>query len=243
MTELSQEHSANRLRAYVEDVVRTDIHRLAEIRHEPEVIRHLITALARSTAREVTYRTLTADLRAVAPTISEETVSNYLDLLKRLFIIETQLPWAPELRSRARVRKSAKFHLLDPALAAAVLGASSQHLRADLQTLGLLFESAVIHDLTVIASSMGGEVRHYRDSNNKEMDAVIILPDRRWAAIEIKLGGGQVSAGVASLRKAISQIDTQAVGEPEFSLVVTGTGPVVVTDEGTITTPLRSLVS
>ena len=101
----------------------------------------------------------------------------------------------------------------------------------------------MIHDLTVIASSMGGEVRHYRDSNNKEMDAVIILPDRRWAAIEIKLGGGQVSAGVASLRKAISQIDTQAVGEPEFSLVVTGTGPVVVTDEGTITTPLRSLVS
>jgi hypothetical protein len=48
----------------------------------------------------------------------------------------------------------------------------------------------------------GGEVRHYRDSNGK---------------------------------------DTDAVGEPAFRLVVTGTGPVLTLDDGTITCPLRVL--
>jgi len=96
-----------------------------------------------------------------------------------LFIVEAQRPWTPALRSRARVRTSPKLHLVDPALAAAALGAGPQQLRGDLNTLGTLFESAVVHDLTVLASRIDGEVSHYRDSNNKEIDAIITLPDGR----------------------------------------------------------------
>jgi len=77
------------------------------------------------------------------------------------------------------VRTSPKLHLVDPALAAAALGAGPQRLRGDLNTLGTLFESAVVHDLTVLASRIDGEVSHYRDSNNKEIDAIITLPDGR----------------------------------------------------------------
>lgn len=36
MTALSPTQSADRLRGYIDDVARTDIHRIAEIRHEPE---------------------------------------------------------------------------------------------------------------------------------------------------------------------------------------------------------------
>ncbi len=105
----------------------------------------------------------------------------------------------------------------------------------------MLFESAVIHDLTVLASALAGEVRHYRDSYGKEIDAVVTLPDGRWGAVEVKLGGAQLTAGAESLRDVIAQVDTDAVGEPSFRLVVTGTGPVRVTDEGTVTAPLTSL--
>ena len=77
------------------------------------------------------------------------------------------------------MRTSPKLHLVDPALAAAALGAGPQRLRGDLNTLGTLFESAVVHDLTVLASRIDGEVSHYRDSNNKEIDAIITLPDGR----------------------------------------------------------------
>lgn len=241
MTALSPERSADRLRGYIDDVARTDINRIAHIRHDPAVITQLIAALARSVASGVTYRTLATDVRALAPSINEETVSDYVGLLQRLFIVEAQRPWTPALRSRARVRTSPKLHLVDPALAAASLGAGAKRLRNDLQTLGVLFESAVVHDLTVFASPIGGEVRHYRDSNSKEIDAIITLPDGRWGAVEIKLGGRQLAAGAASLNAAIAQVDTASIGEPAFRLVITGTGPILVTDDGTITAPLAAL--
>lgn len=112
---------------------------------------------------------------------------------------------------------------------------------ADLNTLGTLFESAVVHDLTVLAARIDGEVSHYRDSNQKEIDAIIALPDGRWGAVEVKLGGQQLGAGAASLQAVIAQVDTAAIGEPTFRLVVTGTGPILITDNGTVTAPLTAL--
>ncbi|MBM7368779.1 ATP-binding protein [Gordonia hydrophobica] len=241
MTDLTLGQSAARLRGYIDDVSRSDVRRLADVRHEPAVIRQLVVALARSVATDVTHRTLASDVRTVAPNIDAATVSRYVHLLQRLFVVEPQNPWAPALRSRARVRMSPKLHLVDPALAAAALGAGPAHLMSDLQGLGVLFESAVVHDLTVFADALDGEVRHYRDSNGREIDAVITLPDGRWGAVEVKLGGGQLDIGVASLDSVISQIDTDSVGEPSFRLVVTGTGPTLVTDNGTVTAPLRAL--
>lgn len=241
MTTLGFDQSADRLRAYIDDVARTDITRLADVRHEPDVIKQLIAGLARSVAAEVTHRTLAADVRAVAPAINVETISGYVRLLQRLFIIEPQPPWTPKLRSRARLRTSPKLHLVDAALAAAALGAGPRQLHRDLDTLGTLFESSVIHDLMALTSSLNGEVRHYRDSNGKEIDAIITLPDGRWGAVEVKLGGAQMLVGVESLRRAIDQIDTDAVGEPAFRLVVTGTGPILTADDGTVISPLSAL--
>lgn len=241
MTPLNHAQSAIRLRGYLDDVVRTDLPRLAEIRNDSTTLKQLITALARSVASDVQYKTLAADVRAVAPRITEETVSTYVGLLERLFLVEAQLPWSPTLRSRARIRTAPKLHLVDPSFAAAVLGASEDHLAKDLSTLGLLFESAVFHDLTVLSAPLEGQVRHYRDSNGKEIDAVIELPDGRWAAVEVKLGGAQFAAGAQSLSSVVAQVDTGAMGEPAFRLVVTGTGPVLTADDGTIAAPLRYL--
>lgn len=241
MTRLEPEQSAARLGAYIDDAARVDIHRLADVRHSPTVIIHLIRALARSTASEVTFATLASDLRSVAPAIDPETVSRYVDLLGRVFLVEAQQPWTPTLRSRARIRTAPKLHLVDAALAAAALGAGRRTLLADVETLGLLFESAVVHDLTVFAATIAGEVRHYRDSNGYEIDAIVSLPDGRWGAVEVKLGGKQLATGAASLDRAVAQIDTTRTGEPAFRLVVTGTGPVVVTESGTVSAPLHTL--
>lgn len=123
-------------------------------------------------------------------------------------------------------------------MAAAALGADPNRLRGDLRTLGVLFESAVAHDLAVLVAPLGGEVRHYRDSNNREIDAIISLPDGRWGAEEVKLGGARFADGVDSLREVVGQIDTERVGEPAFRMVVTGIGPILVTDDGTVTAPL-----
>jgi len=241
MVDLSATQSATLLRAYAEEVTHTDVRRLADVRHEPVVVWQLLVALARAVATDVSVQTLTADVRSVAPTITADTVSVYLDLLRRLFVVEAQRPWAPRLRSRARLRTSSKLHLVDPAFAAALLGADATRLYTDLNTLGLLFESAVVHDLAVLAGPLGGEVLHYRDSNGHEIDAVITLPDGRWGAVEVKLGGLQVAAGARSLARAVEQVDTVTAGPPSFRLVVTGTGPTLVADDGTVTCPLVRL--
>lgn len=241
MTDLPAAQAATLLRAYAEEVTHTDVRRLADVRHEPVVLWQLLAALARAAATDVSVQTLVADVRAVAPTITAETISVYLDLLRRLFVVEAQRPWATRLRSRARLRTSPKLHLVDPAFAAALLGADAARLRTDLNTLGLLFESAVVHDLAVLAAPLGGQVLHYRDSNGHEIDAVVVLPDGRWGAVEVKLGGRQVAAGARSLADAVAQVDTAAAGAPAFRLVVTGTGPTLTVDDGTITCPLARL--
>ncbi|MCL2471797.1 MAG: ATP-binding protein, partial [Propionibacteriaceae bacterium] len=74
-----------------------------------------------------------------------------------------------------------------------------------------------------------------------EMDAILTLPDGRWAGVEVKLSGLQVPAGAVSLAKAIEQIDTTLAGNPAFRLVITGTGQTFSLDDGTITCPLSAL--
>ncbi len=54
--------------------------------------------------------------------------------------------------------------------------------------MGFLFESLVLRDLRVHAQPLDGRLFHYRDNNGLEADAIIELPDGRWAAFEIKLG-------------------------------------------------------
>ncbi|MDR2348440.1 MAG: DUF4143 domain-containing protein, partial [Bifidobacteriaceae bacterium] len=229
------------LRAYAEETARADIRRVSDIRHDPEVVYALIRALARSAASQVSYATLAKDLRGLAPGIKLETVSLYVGLLRSLFVVEAQPAWAPRLRSRARSRQAAKLHLADPALAAAVLGASAERLARQPEFLGQLFESAATHDLMVFAQQLDGEVRHYRDSNGHEIDAIVSLPDGAWGAVEVKLGGPQVQAAARSLAAAVGQIDLAAVGEPAFRLVVTGTGPTLRLEDGTVTCPLTAL--
>ena len=200
----------------------------------------LIASLARSTASEVSQSTLRKDISRTLPAPSEATVAKLLELLERVFvfILETIQPWAVSLRSKARLRRSPKYHSADPALAAAALRADTSRLSTDLATLGFLFESAAIHDLLVHTEALGGHLYHYRDSNGHEIDAVITMPNGSWAAIEVKIGGGQVQRGAQSLASAIAQID---MAPPAFKAVIIGTGFRATLPDGTITFPLHEL--
>ncbi|MDO5494327.1 MAG: DUF4143 domain-containing protein [bacterium] len=237
MLELEESRAHANLRGYLEEVSRADIGLLADVRHSPAAILQLVRALARSLATEVTLSALAADLQRIAPGIHSRTVGTYVELLERLFVVDRQGAWTPSLRSRARLRTSDKLHLADPSLAAVAMGVDSAGLARDPETVGLLFESAVFHDLSVLAAPLEGSVRHYRDSNGHEIDAVVVLPDGRWGAVEVKVGGGQLPRGAASLASAVEQIETK----PEFRLVLTGTGGTYVLDDGTISCSLAHL--
>ena len=230
--------AARSMESYIKDIATTDLNRLASLRSEPAVVEQLIASLARSTASEVSQATLRKDMSRTLPAPSEGTTAKLLELLERVFLLETIQPWAVSLRSKARLRRSSKYHLADPALAAAALHADANRLSTDLATLGFLFESAVVHDLLVYAEALGGHVYHYRDSNGHEIDAVLTMPNGNWAAIEVKLGGAQAQRGAGSLTSAVAQIDT---APPTFKAVITGTGFTATLPDGTITFPLHAL--
>ncbi|GGH62470.1 ATP-binding protein [Rothia aerolata] len=226
--------------AYLEEITRTDLHRLENIRQSPAVLQNLLRALARCVAQEVNISTIRKDLLQVTPSISTDTVSHYITLLERVFAIETVSAWAPKLRSRARLRTNKKIHFADPSLAVAALNAGEKTLREDPETLGFVFESAAVHDLAVMAEALGGKIYHYRDSNGYEIDAVIELPDGRWGAFEIKLGVGHVEKGIESLQKAVAQIDAST--PPAVMAVISGTGMTYTEPKsGVHTFPLSSL--
>ena len=235
--EAPPEDAALLLRGYLDEVVHTDLPRLGGIRNSPAVVDRLLAAIAASSASAVSFQALARALAPIAPDLSAATVSRYADLLARIFVVERQHPWAPKLRSRARLRTSPKLHLADPALAAVALQASLPSLRSDPSTISALFESAVHHDLAVLASSFGGRVQYYRDSNGYEIDAIVLHPDGRWGAVEVKLAGSRIGNGVKALTSALEQID----GEPSFRLVLTGTGPTLTLDDGMVTCGLHRL--
>ncbi len=229
------------LSGYAREITRSDLSRVGLIRHAPGVLEALLRSLARNACGELKYTTLAADLQRYAPNMRPERAALYVGLLERLFIVERLEAWAPALRSRARLRNTPKIQMLESAFVGALLKATPEKLMQDTQTAGFLFESAVIHDLRVYAQACGAQLYYYRDSNGKEIDAVVVQEDGRWGAIEVKLGAGQIPNAMKSLSSAIADIDERVVGSPTFTLVITGTGPTMTLKDGTVTVPLVNL--
>ncbi len=174
-------------------------------------------------------------------TLSQPSLSRYLDALTDIFVIEELSAWNPQLRSKTAVRTSPTRCFVDPSIAVAALGASPEHMLHDLRTFGLLFETLCIRDLRVYADALEGRVFHYRDKSGLEADAVIVLDDGRWGLIEIKLGDSYVDEGAKNLKALADKIDRQAMGNPAFLAVVTADGYAYTRDDGVHVVPIGCL--
>ena len=169
------------------------------------------------------------------------TARSYLTGLERLMVVEDQPPWAPHLRSRARLQTSPKRHLADPSLAVAALGAGPEQLLHDFSWFGFLFESMVIRDLRVYAQALGATVCHYRDNTGLEVDAIVDAGPGRWAAFEIKLGLGRIDEAAQSLLKFADRVDTTRCGEPAALAVIVERGFGYVRPDGVSVIPVAAL--
>lgn len=67
--------------------------------------------------------------------------------------------------------------MTDPSLACALLKLTLAALLNDLETLGFMFEALCERDLCIYAESFGANLYHYQDYKNREIDAVIELPE------------------------------------------------------------------
>ena len=229
-------------RSYVTDICRADLRRVDGVRRDPARVLRFLQSLARNAATPASLATIARDVVGPDPgSMTGHTARAYLTSLERLMVVEDQLPWAPHLRSRSRLRVSPKRHFVDPSIAVAALDAGPDSLLHDFAWFGLLFESMVIRDLRVHAQAMGARVYHYRDNTGLEVDAIVEAGPRRWAAFEIKLGLSRIDDAAKSLLKFADRVDTSRCGEPAALGVIVERGYGYVRPDGVSVIPLGAL--
>lgn len=206
---------------YLDAVLEDDVFRMDGIKRDTGKMRLLLRSLARNESTAVTNKTLKNDIKEIDDEdIDIETVAAYLDIFKRLFILDNQLPFLSGVRSSVRVRQAEKRHFSDPSLACALLKATPEMLLRDLETLGFLFEALCERDLKIYAESFNANLYHYQDYNNREIDAVVELSDGTWCAFEIKLGANQIDDAAENLKKIKGEIEKDIKGNPPTVLCV-----------------------
>ena len=211
-------------RGYLEEVRRTDVSRASGKARDPVRVGRLLRSLARNVATPVTLSKLAAEVGEDGRPLKTDTAAEYLDALDRLMVVENQPAWSPHLRSRTTLRQTPVRHFVDPSLAIAALRATPARLTADLEFLGLLFESLVVRDLRVHAQAADAQVFHYREKDGLEVDAVVEAADGRWAAFEIKLGERWVDDGAKSLNRLARRMERSDHGKPSALAVIVPSG-------------------
>ncbi|MDE6654928.1 MAG: DUF4143 domain-containing protein [Muribaculaceae bacterium] len=211
---------------YIDAVKNRDIQRVDGVTRDPARVHRLLRSYARHQGAQVANTAIRDDLMEnEVESLDVDTVASYIKVLKDIFVIEDVEAWNPNLRSKTAIRTSDTRYFTDPSIATAALGIGPDDLIADLNTFGLIFETLCIRDLRTYAEAINGEVRHYRDKNGLECDAVIHLRDGRYGLIEIKLGGDKaINEGASTLLNLADKIDTTKMKKPSFMMVLTATG-------------------
>ncbi len=229
-------------RARVDEVTRVGIRRVDGVRRDPQRVGTLMRSLARNVGTAVAISKLAADMDGGAgAAIKPHTAADYLTALARIMVVEDQPAWATHLRSRAILRKRPVRHYVDPSLAVAAIGANPDRLLADIEYLGLLFESLVVRDLRVYSQGLDAQVFHYRENGRLEVDAVVQARDGAWAAFEVKLGPGRADQAARNLLRLASRVDEQRVGPPRALGVIVPSGYAYVRPDGVSVIPIGAL--
>jgi Predicted ATPase (AAA+ superfamily) len=226
---------------YVDMIANYDFTETDGIRRNPKTVKRILRSLARNNATEARISVLANDLTDDSVPMSPITAKSYLDALSRLFIIEEQYAWLPEVRSKTRMRTAPKRHFVDPSLAIAALKMSRETLINDVETVGLLFESLCYRDLCIYSERFGGSVYYYRDENGLEVDA-IIEGMGKWAAVEVKVGHSKVDEAATNLLRLREKMVAGGVLEPAFLMVICATTQIsYVRKDGVYVVPIDCL--
>ncbi len=131
---------------------------------------------------------------------AKTTTLAYRDTLEAMWVLEPLPAWLPGGSHLSRLKRGAKHHLTDPALAARLLNLSVDSLLSGQPAvstggrlgsgvlLGALFESLVTHDLRIYAQAADARVSHMRTWNDQREVDVIIEYEGGVLPTEVKPG-------------------------------------------------------
>lgn len=199
------------LDSYLSRIVERELPDNGAAVRRPTALRAWLAAYAAATSTDAGYATI---LDAATPGEGDkpvrQTADVYREHLTRIFVLDPVEAWIPAFAPLKRLTFSPKHHLVDPALAAHLVGVGrasllqgAEHPLPGVRTatwLGALFESLVTQSVRVYADAAGARVGHLRTKNTEhEIDLIIEGDDLRVVAIEVKLANTVDAADVRHL--------------------------------------------
>lgn len=210
---------------YYDAVVNFDVSRTDGVRRSPLTASRIMRSYSRHIGLQSALTTIRDDISNGGDSPDIATVTSYLNVMKRIFVIEEMPAWNPNLRSKTAIRTTDTRYFTDPSIGCAALGIGPGDLVRDLKAMGMMFENLCVRDLRVYSEAIDGHVYHYRDANGLECDSVVHLRNGRYGLVEIKLGGEKlIEDGAATLLKLATKIDTDKMSAPAFLMVLTAVG-------------------
>ena len=232
--------------SYFDNICCDDTYNIDGVKRDSRLFEAILRSYSRNISTLVNNTKIMADIEENYGKISEPTFYSYISVLKNLFVIDNIPAWAPNIRSKQKIRKSEKKEFIDPSIAVAGLNVTPEMLMYDLETFGFIFETLCIRDLKVYSAPLGGKVLYYNDGT-LEVDCVLQIADGRYGLIEFKLGDKRIDDGAQTLLKMDKLIKQKIaegnthIPEPSFLAIITG-GPIAkVRKDGVMVIPIGTL--
>ena len=217
------------LDGYLERIVDRDFEAQGHAVRRPQTLRRWMAAFAAATATTTSLE----KIRNAASVGDEEvpaktTVIAYRNVLEQLWILDQVPGWAPTKNHLRRLTQAPKHHLVDPALAARLLGVDAGALLGGIATgaklvtvsptdapprdgtlLGQMFEALVTQSVRVYAQAAEARVYHCRTyDGRREIDLIVETADQRVLALEVKTSADVTDADVNHLLWLREQLGT-----------------------------------
>lgn len=108
---------------YVDEICNKDISRVDRTRRNSTLARLILRTYARNICTLAKKTSMLADVSEEMESTSMSTFDDYVDALKKLFVIYNIEAWSPAIRSKTVIRTGKKRCFVDPSIAVATLGA------------------------------------------------------------------------------------------------------------------------
>ena len=217
------------LDGYLERIVDRDFEEQGHTVRRPQTLRRWMAAFAAATATTTSLEKIRNAATAGAEDVpAKTTVIAYRHVLEQLWILDQVPGWMPTKNHLRRLTQAPKHHLVDPALAARLLGVDAGALLGGIAAgaklvtitptdappregtlLGQMFESLVTQSVRIYAQSAEARVYHCRTyDGRREIDLIVETNDQRVLALEVKTSTEVTDADVRHLLWLREQLGT-----------------------------------
>lgn len=181
--------------SYLDQLLSRDAHSLVANR-VPQKLARYFEAVASSSAGIPEHKTLYD-----AAGINRLTADTYDELLSRLYITESIPAWSSNYINR--LTKTPKRYVVDGALMASALGATTETVMADSDLLGRMIDTFAMSQIRPEIASDPRRIRQYHlrtKAGREEVDILLELPGRKLLAVEVKASASPSSSDGKHLR-------------------------------------------